>query len=99
MDEATAKETLDDDDVTGKAIDDETEEASLCDEAQELPESLLGAVYGGMRWEQFRQSRNVEDRRPGRRHNVVPRPRRGPDLSRSSLARDAGINDIGRRRR
>ena len=65
----------------------------------DVTEEELGSVHGGMRWEQFRQSKNVEDRRPGRPHNVVPRPRRGPDLSRSSLARDAGINDIGRRRR
>jgi hypothetical protein len=43
---------------------------------QSIPNSLtltdLDAVHGGMRWEDFRQSDNVEDRRPQSEGGPVP---------------------------
>ena len=61
----------------------------------------LSRLSGGMRWEQLPRSANIEDRRfGGCRGSACGRrpPRRSPDLSRSKLARDAGIDDIGKHR-
>ena len=64
---------------------------------EEVSITELATVSGGMRWEQFRPSTNVEDRRGGGCVGACGprRSKRQPDLSRSQLARDAGIDDIG----
>ena len=69
------------------------------DNYAEMTVTELTTVSGGMRWEQFRRSTNVEDRRFGGCRGACGRrrPERLPDLSRSQLARDAGIDDIGKR--
>lgn len=62
-----------------------------------LEELDLAAVSGGMQWQDFRRSTNVEYAR-GSNSRPNTSPGRLPNLSNSSLARDAGINSIGKRR-
>lgn len=63
----------------------------------------LALVTGGMQWQQFRRSSNVEDARgmsPGQASRAFPGGgggSNGPvDRSPGSLADQAGINNIGR---
>ena len=73
----------------------------------EIDLAALANVHGGMKWEQFRPSENVEDRRHlSRRESMrvpvrIPPPL--PPLQRSpgDLPSQAGLDDIGppRRRR
>src|SRR5690242_3103970 len=65
---------------------------------EELDELELDLVQGGMRWQDFPRSNNVEDRRndpPGTRYPTTPQEPL-PDLSKSDLAKEAGIDDIGK---
>ncbi|MBA2544973.1 MAG: hypothetical protein H0V17_35345 [Deltaproteobacteria bacterium] len=80
-------------------------------EIQELPSIAgtdLASASGGMRWEDFRPSQNVEDRRgwTRRQHNAVPpsylpTPQVGPRTP-GDLPSQAGLDDLissGKKRR
>ena len=64
--------------------------------------AALATVHGGMKWEQFRPSENVEDRRHlSRRESMRIRPQVAPPLpplqrSPGDLPSQAGLDDIGR---
>jgi hypothetical protein len=65
----------------------------------------LAAVCGGMKWEDFRPSENVEDRRGlSPRESMRVRPQMPPPLpplqrTPGDLSSQAGLDDIKRRRR
>ncbi len=70
------------------------------DELPTVPERLLAKTSGGMRWEDFRPSTNVEDRRgwTRRQHDAVPpqhlpAPQVGPRTP-GDLPSQAGLDDI-----
>jgi hypothetical protein len=78
------------------------------DDLPTIDRSVLASASGGMRWEDFRPSENVEDRRgwTRRQHDSVrprylPPPTIGPRTP-GDLPSQAGLDDLielGRRRR
>lgn len=77
------------------------------DQTDTIDPAQLAAVTGGMQWEQFRPSENVEDRRgESARASRQPAPRVAPlpPIVRTpgDLSSQAGLDDLatlGRRRR
>jgi len=74
-------------------------------EMQHIDEDELATVSGGMRWEDFRPSENVEDRRGmtpyQSMHAKSPPAAPLPPLQRTpdDLSHQAGLDDIQARRR